>query len=207
MKRRILALDIETAPDIGMLWSLKVKGYIDPKNIVEDGYVLSFAAQWVGKREMIFCKTTDGHLMMLHQIHDLLSKADAVIHYNGKRFDIPTLNKEFLLHGMSPVGPLVQIDLLPLVKRCFKFPSNTLDFICRKLGIGKKSHSGGREMWWACMNEAHVDHKKWWLKMERYNKHDVHLLLRLYKKVRPWFYHCHGYKRISEWLDGRRINP
>lgn len=207
MKRKILLLDIETAPDIGMLWSLKVKGYIDPKNIVEDGYVLSYSAQWLGSKEVTFAKTTDGHEDMLKKIHALLSEAQAVVHYNGKRFDIPTLNKEFLLSGMPPVGPLVQIDLLPLMKRCFKFPSYTLDFVCQQLGLGCKATTGGREMWWACMNATHLKHALWWKRMEKYNRHDVRLLERLYKRVLPWFYHCHGYKRISEWLDGRRTNP
>ena len=206
-KIRVLVLDIETAPDIGMLWSLKVKGYIDPKNIVQDGYVLSFAAKWLGEKDMLFSKTTDGHLSMLLKIHNLLREADAVVHYNGKRFDIPTLNKEFLLHKMEPVGPLVQIDLLPLMKRSFKFPSYTLDFVCQKLGIGKKAGKGGREMWWACMNDTHLGHTKWWRVTERYNKQDVTLTERLYRRVRPWFYHCHGYKRISEWIDGRRSMP
>jgi uncharacterized protein YprB with RNaseH-like and TPR domain len=205
--KKILALDIETAPDIGMLWTLKVTGYIDPKNIVQDGYVLSFAAQWVGTREVLFVKTTDGHLDMLKAIHALLVEADAVLHFNGKRFDIPTLNKEFLLNGMAPIGALVQIDLFPLCKRLFKFPSNSLDFLCRRLGIGKKSHSGGREMWWACMNDDAIDHASAWKKMERYNKHDVRLLVRLFAKLRPWFGQCHGYKRIDEWLTGRRMNP
>jgi DNA polymerase elongation subunit (family B) len=207
MAKRILALDIETAPDIGMLWSLKVSGYIDPKNIVEDGYVLSFAAQWIGQGPMMFSKTTDGHLKMLRQIHALLVEADAAVHFNGKRFDIPTLNKEFLLNGMAPIGSLVQIDLYPLVKRLFKFPSSSLDFVCRRLGIGCKLEHAGREMWWACMNSDHPLHDQMWKKMERYNRHDVTLLVKLYSKLQPWFEQCHGYKRIAEWLDGRRTKP
>ncbi len=33
---------------------------------------------------------------MLKSIHSLMDEADAIVHYNGNRFDIPMLNKEFL---------------------------------------------------------------------------------------------------------------
>ena len=42
---------------------------------------------------------------MIKGIHKLLDECDAVIHYNGSKFDIPTLNKEFLLHGLHPPAP------------------------------------------------------------------------------------------------------
>ena len=34
---------------------------------------------------------------MVSRVHGLLDDADVVCHYNGKKFDIPTLNREFLL--------------------------------------------------------------------------------------------------------------
>lgn len=207
-KIKLLHLDIETAPDLGMLWTLKVKGWIDPKNIIQDGYVLSFAAKWHGEKKTTFMKTTDGHLKMLKAIHRMLEEADAVVHYNGKRFDIPVLNKEFLLNGLPPlVNPPVQIDLLPLIKRTFHFPSYTLDYVCRRLGLGGKVSTSGREMWWACMNKAHPLHSKSWGLMETYNIGDVQLLEKLYNKVRPWFTQTFGFKRIGEWMDGKRSKP
>ena len=70
---------------------------------------------------------------MLEGIHKLLDEADAVIHYNGKRFDIPSLNKEFLLNGMFPPAPFKEIDLLTVARGRFRFVSNKLDYVAQQL--------------------------------------------------------------------------
>ncbi|NIV35232.1 MAG: hypothetical protein GWN58_38990, partial [Anaerolineae bacterium] len=48
---------------------------------------------------------------MLEGAWELLDEADAVVHYNGKKFDIPTLNREFVKYGFTPPSPYKQIDL------------------------------------------------------------------------------------------------
>lgn len=207
MKRRILGLDIETAPNLVAVYQLKQR-YINPKYIKASGYVLCFTAKWLGEREVFYAKSPDGHRAMLEQIHGLLTQADAVVHYNGKKFDIPTLNAEFILHGLPPVKfPPVQIDLYLMVRRTFNFPSNKMDYVCQRLGIGKKARHEGWPMWEACMDHLNERHDKAWVTMERYNKRDVVMTERLYRKLRPWFSQTFGFKRISEWLEGRRTNP
>lgn len=203
---RVLALDIETAPNQVAVFSLK-QTYINPRYIMADGYVMCFTAKWLGEKEVFFAKSPDGHKKMLRQIHRLLSQADAVTHYNGRKFDIPTLNAEFLLHGMPPVPNLVQIDLFPLVRRSFNFPSYKLDYVCKRLGLGSKVAHDGWEMWKACMNKRHDGHAKAWISMEKYNRGDVRLLEKLYVHLRPWFEVTHGFKRIHEYLSGLRTKP
>jgi hypothetical protein len=110
-----------------------------------------------------------------------LDEADVVMHYYGSRFDIPTLNKEFVMHGMTPPAPYKEIDLLNTVKNKFKFTSNKLDYVCQKLGLGKK-HDTDFQLWVDCMNK---DPKAWKI-MERYNRQDVLLLEKLYDRLRPW---------------------
>lgn len=202
-KKRVLLLDIETAPNLAAVFQLKQR-YINPGNIIKHGYVLCFAAKWLGEPGVFFAKSPDGHLAMLQTIHRLLSKAEAVVHYNGKKFDIPTLNAEFWLHGLPPITTYVQIDLLTLVKRTFNFPSYKLDFVCQRLGIGKKRKHAGIDMWTACADAVHEAHASAWVVMERYNKGDVALLERLYHKARPWFPATLGFKRIHEYLVGLR---
>ena len=80
-------------------------------------------------------------------IHGLLNDADAVVHYNGTKFDIPTLNKEFLLHSFNPPSPYKQIDLLRVVRSNFRFPSNKLDYVAQRLNLGKKHEHEGHELW------------------------------------------------------------
>jgi DNA polymerase elongation subunit (family B) len=203
---KVLLLDIETAPNLVAVYQLK-QTYINPQFIMGHGYVLCFTAKWLGKKDIVFAKSPDGHLAMLQSIHKLLSEADAVVHYNGKKFDIPTLNAEFLLHGLKPVKPFVQIDLIMLARRTFNFPSYKLSYVCERLGIGSKTKHAGWDMWKACMDKLHQRYAKAWATMEKYNKQDVILLEHLYKRLRPWFHTTHGFKRIHEYLTGMRSKP
>jgi len=205
-RKCILCLDIETAPNLVAVYQLK-QTYINPQYIMSSGYVLCFTAKWLGGKELFYAKSPDGHQEMLSKIHGLLMQADAVVHYNGRKFDMPTLNGEFLLHKMPPVPPMVQIDLFQLVKRAFNFPSYKLDYVSQRLGLGGKARHAGWAMWKACMDALHEQHARAWVVMERYNKRDVKMTERLYHRIRPWFNQTHGFKRISEWLDGKRARP
>lgn len=123
-----------------------------------------------------------GTKTMLRRIHRLLAQADTVVTFNGMRFDLPVLNKEFLKHGLNPPAPYKQIDLYRVVRQSFKFESNKLDSLTNVLGLGRKVKHKGFKLWVDCMNDDAVA----WTKMERYNKQDVLLLEKLYHRVRPW---------------------
>lgn len=179
---KILHLDIETAPNLAYVWGLW-KENIPTARIVNNGYVLSWAAQWEGSREVMFDSIHKSKpKMMLKRVHKLLDQADVVVHYNGKSFDIPTLNKEFITHGFNPPSPYKQIDLLQVVRETFRFPSNKLDYVLQTLKLGRKVRHPGFEMWVKCM----AGDEKSWAIMERYNKRDVTETAKLYRRLRPW---------------------
>ena len=179
---RILLLDIETAPNLAYVWGLW-KQNIAINQIENAGYVLCWAAKWLGERDIKFCSVQRrSAASMLGPIHGLLDKADAVVHYNGSSFDIPTLNKEFLVHDFKPPSPAKEIDLMLAVKDRFRFPSNKLDYVAQALNLGAKVRHEGHELWTKCMKgDAEA-----WRRMEDYNRHDVVLLEKLYAKVKPW---------------------
>jgi hypothetical protein len=175
-------LDIETAPNTAHIWGL-FKQNISINQIMESSYVLCWSAKWYGDEKILFSGVnTVKPKLMLIKIYDLLSEADAVIHYNGTKFDIPTLNKEFLLYGMTPPAPYKQIDLLRVAKNQFRFPSNKLDYVAQALGLGKKTKHIGHELWIQCM----AGNKEAWAMMEEYNRNDVVLLEKVYDKLKPW---------------------
>ena len=178
---KILLLDIETSPNTAYVWGLW-KQNISLSALQESSTVLCWAAKWLGEKEVMFDSVYQSKPeKMLKRIHALISEADAVVHYNGTKFDMPTLNKEFLLHGMEPPAPYKQIDLLRTMRSQFRFPSNKLDYVADKLGFGNK-HETSFQLWIDCMNND----PKAWKQMERYNKHDVILLEKVYKRVLPW---------------------
>jgi DNA polymerase elongation subunit (family B) len=179
---KILLLDIETAPNLVHVWGLWNQN-VGINQIMDSGYVLCWAAKWYGNDQIHFDSVYKSKpKRMLERIYDMLEEADAVIHYNGTKFDIPTLNKEFLLHGMTPPAPYKQIDLLRTARSNFRFPSNKLDYIAQSLGLGKKVKHIGHELWIRCMNN---DDEAWQM-MEDYNKQDVVLLEKVYEKLKPW---------------------
>lgn len=179
---RILLLDIETAPNLAYVWGM-YKQNISLSQLVDSGYVLCWAAKWYGEDEVMFDSIhASKSKVMLKKIHKLLDEADAVVHYNGTSFDIPTLNKEFLLHKMQPPAPYKQIDLLTTSRNRFRFASNKLDYVAEAIGIGKKVKHAGFDLWVRCMNNE----VEAWAEMEKYNKQDVVLLEGVYKHFLPW---------------------
>lgn len=179
---RILHLDIETSPNTAHVWGLWQQN-VSIKQLMESSYTLCWAAKWHGQRGVIFNSIYESSEEdMLGELWHLLNDADVVVHYNGSKFDIPTINKEFLLKGYSPPSPYKQIDLLKITRKMFKFPSNKLDYVANALGLGEKLPHIGHELWIKCMNNDSAA----WRKMEKYNKRDVELLEKLYNELLPW---------------------
>lgn len=178
---KLLLVDIETAPHLSATWGLYDQN-VALDQLLKPGYTLCWAAKWHGEKEVMFESVVTGSDRMVKRIHKLLNEADAVCHYNGKKFDIPTLNKEFLLLGLPPPSPAKQVDLLETARKRFKLASNKLDFVAKSLGLGSKTKHKGMELWLGCMNKNKAD----WKVMEEYNKQDVILLEKVYNRLLPW---------------------
>jgi rubredoxin len=191
---KILLLDIETSPNLAHVWGIWQQN-VGLNQLLESSTTLCFAAKWLDKDEVTFKSIYNtSHKKMLKSIHNLIDEADAVIHYNGTKFDMPTLHKEFLLAGMFPPSPVKQIDLLQVAKKQFRFVSNKLDYVSQALGLGKKTSHMGHELWIKCMNK---DPEAWAL-MEEYNINDVVLLERVYEKFKPWIKHHLNLSNFSD---------
>lgn len=179
---KILHLDIETTPNLAHVWGLWQQN-VGLNQLLMSTQVLCWVAKWHGERELIFKgrHNTDPD-EMISEVWKLLDEADVVVHYNGRRFDIPHLNREFVERGLTPPKPYKQVDLLAVAKKQFRFPSNKLEYVAKTLGIGQKVKHIGHELWIGCMNGD----KKCWKMMEKYNRMDVILLEELYTKLLPW---------------------
>lgn len=179
---KILLLDIETAPSLAYVWGIWQQN-VAINQIKENSSVLCWAAKWLNDPKMHFASVhKDGEFMMLQKAHELVSEADCIVTYNGRKFDIPTLNREWIKGGFEPPAPHRDIDLLETAKRRFRFTSNKLDFVSRYLGLGQKEQHSGFDLWTGCMKGD----EKSWRTMERYNKQDVRLLESLYLRLLPW---------------------
>lgn len=181
---KILGIDIETAPNLVYSWGLFNQN-IGHQMVVEPSRVLCFAYKWFSEEgaEVGFeSEVAVSNANMMGVAHELLDRADVVVHYNGTRFDTKMLNREFLKLGWGPPAPYKQVDLFKAAKKYFRFPSNKLDAILKELEIGEKVKHSGFALWKGCMDGDPAA----WEEMESYARGDVEPLEELYLKIRPW---------------------
>lgn len=178
---KVLFLDIEWAPATAYVWRMWDEN-ISPDQLIDHGGMLCFCAKWQGSNDFLFfSEWEDGREGMAQAALDLLSEADAVVTYNGDRYDLPKILGEILLAGLSPPPPVTSIDVIKTVKK-FGFNMNRLAYIGPLLvNSGKVKHEGFN-LWKDVMNGK----EKARTKMERYCIQDVRLLEKLYKRIRPF---------------------
>jgi hypothetical protein len=179
---RILFLDIETSPNLTWTFDLR-NAFISIDQIVEPTRMICWAAKWYGEKKTFFrSEYHDDRGLMLEHLCQLLDEADAVVHFNGKRFDIPKINGEFYTAGMKPPSPYQQIDLWVTASRKFGFPSSKLAYILKASKLQGKLETGGFKLWADCL----AGDAKAWAKMKRYNIQDVKAMEPLYDEMLPW---------------------
>lgn len=180
--QKILLLDIETRPAQAYIWRAYGEQNVSVDQLIDAGGVICVGAKWLGeKTTYLYSDWEHGHVEMLIAIHEMLSHADAVVTYNGDRFDLPKLQGEFLLNGLGPTPPCTSIDIIKSVRK-FGFFMNKLAFIGPLLSQGSKVDTGGFSLWTGVMGGDHKAEKK----MAKYCIQDVVLLEKLYLRVRPF---------------------
>jgi DNA polymerase elongation subunit (family B) len=183
---KILILDIETAPNIAYVWRY-FKENIGAKQVIENGYMLSYAAKWLMEEEVYYEDLSNQHEAdMLSTLHPLLDVADIVIAHNGDKFDLPHIQGRFLMHGLKPPAPYKQIDTVKVARQEFNFPSNSLEYLSNVLDlpIKKGGHKKfpGFELWLGVLrNDPEA-----WAEMKEYNIDDIKTLEHLYLKFLPY---------------------
>lgn len=179
---KILFFDLETSPITAHTWGLWQQN-ISINQIVESTEVICFGARWYGQKKVIFKSVHhDGKTEMLKALHELMDQADVLVGWNSKGFDHKHVNREFIENGFTPPSPTKDLDLMTVVKSRFRFPSNKLDYVAQKLGVGAKVQHTGFDLWVKCM----AGNDKAWSTMRKYQIQDVDLLVDLYEILKPW---------------------
>lgn len=185
---KILIYDIETSPNLGFIWGKYEQDVIE---YVSEWHMLCFAYRWLGENKThvvalpdfgLYKKDPSNDLELIKVLYSLFDEADVLIAHNGDRFDQKKSQARFIYHGMTPPSPYKQVDTLKVAKQHFSFNSNKLDDLGQHLGLGRKVTTGGFALWKGCMD----GNMKAWEKMKKYNKQDVVLLEKVYKKMLPW---------------------
>ena len=173
-------MDIETS--LHKVWTFNLfRAYIPPKQIIQSTRVLSWAAKWLDQKKVHYRDERDEDF--IEKIYEMIDEADAIIHYNGKAFDMKHLNREFLLRDMPPPSSYSNIDLLATIRKNFKMASNKLEWVSIQLGYEGKVKHRGVQLWIDCQE---ANDPKAWNEMRRYNIRDVTELEPIYYDLLPW---------------------
>lgn len=179
---KILVLDIETSPALAYIWRT-FKENISNEQIVDPTRMISFSAKWVGEKKVrTYTEWDDGAFGMVLELWDLLNEADAIVSYNGKSFDIPHINREFIFWRLDPPAPYAHIDLYQTVRSKFKFMSGKLGWVVDVLDLGGKMAHEGFGLWRSVLEGDPKAQKR----MAKYNAQDVVITEALYLELRPW---------------------
>lgn len=201
---RILVVDIETSPNVGLFWSSGHKIAVGPENILEERQVICIAFKWLGHKSTHslvwdYKKGNKRDKQMLAEFSKVYAAADAVVAHNGDNFDIKWLKTRILYHKLPPLAETTQIDTLKEYRKNFKFNSNRLDYVAKFLGQEGKNPMSFED--WKLVMKGNAAATR---KMVKYCKKDVELLADLYERTRPYL-KDHGIMR--GFLGDRDVCP
>jgi len=183
---KLLYFDIETAPAKVWTWGVYQR-FIQPENVIDDFFVLAWAAKWVCSSSMYSYVVNSKEVKkcddsrIIKPLWKLFNEADIIIGHNSDKFDIKKMNWRWAVNGTKPPRPYKTVDTLKAARSVWGATSNTLDFLTKSLGLnGKMATEKG--LWLRCM-KGDSDALR---QLRKYNEVDVLEGESLYLKVRPW---------------------
>jgi len=177
-KASILFFDLETTPLKAYIWGCG-------KQVVRHNQLVAGSQQW-GIICVTYCwndgkpaKVIDwgyeeqdtGKLVAVFD--EIIKQADVVIGKNNKRFDDKMLNAARMFAGLPGMPEWIRYtdDLEQQMRRQFRLPSHSLDYISGQLGLGGKIKMEFQD--WIDIVEKTPNGLKAFNKMLKYGKKDV----------------------------------
>lgn len=183
---KVLVFDIETSPLVSYLWNRWQK-FIPDEQIIEDWYVISWAAKWLFEDEVMSAIVTPQEAVarddqrVIKALWDLMNEADVLIAHNGIKFDVKIMNGRFFKHGLDLPTPYQVIDTFQHAVRRFRLPSSGLNYIAKYLGLPQKKPTDFK-LWIDCMKGD----EKSLQRMDEYCCQDVRVLEDVYLAMRKY---------------------
>lgn len=184
-KPKIILFDVEMTHNLVRSYNL-IPRYIPHRDIVKERYLICASWKELGKSKIHSVSVLEGDALdddyvVVKKLYDVLSDCDAVVGHYSDKFDMRVLNARMAYHGFPPLPPIIQIDTYKIAKSKFYFNSNSLDYIGKYLKVGRKIYID-QSLWERCEEGDPTAIRD----MVKYNKGDVLLLDRVYKKLFPF---------------------
>lgn len=191
-KPKVLIYDMETSPLKAWVWSTG-KQYVGHKQLAVDHNtygIICITYCWndgspVQSIDWGFEEQNTGRVV--EEFDKILKTADHVIGKNNKRFDDKMLNAARMLNGLPGMPDWTRYtdDLEVQMRKYFRMPSQSLDYISNQLGLGGKIKMEMQD--WIDIVEKTSNGPKALAKMIRYGKKDTADTRTLWNKLSQHF--------------------
>lgn len=189
-KPKILFYDIETTPLCAWIWRLGeqtirhdqlVDGGLSEYNIICITYCWNDDKPGKCIGYGYYAQNTE---KVIRQFDKIIKKADITIGKNSDSFDVKHINTQRMLAKLPPMPEwsMVTDDLEKQMRKHFRFPSHSLDYVSKLLGFGGKIKMHMRD-WVDIVTKHPVRGKKAYRKMCRYGIKDVEDTRKLWNRV------------------------
>ena len=199
---KILIFDIETSTVRAWVWRTG-KQFVGPKQVLQESFILSWSAKWLFESKVIHDRVTGEEAIarddkrVVEHLWRMMDSANIIIAHNLNNFDRKKANARFLKHRLFHPSPYQTIDTLAIARREFQIESNSLDYLCKYLGLPRKMDTD-YELWLDCENGDEKALKK----MDRYCRHDTRILEDVYLELRPYM---HSHPNIGLYLGNDSV--
>lgn len=207
---RILVADIERLPGYakvhhrgltveGPIWDLNsfkhtIGRRIHPDDVVEYPRTICAAGRFYGDKETMFAAEWEpgGNEQFMSQVWHWLDEASILVGHNVERFDWKHLIGGFMEYGWAPPSPVKFVDTLKVARSEAGFESNTLDALCKRLGVKAKSDKYDPRIARAAVDGDEKAQRK----IRAYNIGDIAASTALYDRLRPFM---RSHPHLSMW--------
>lgn len=215
---RILTLDIERTPGRAVVqhrgltiegdfwdlngWKDTIRRRIHADDVTEWPKTICGAAKWYNERNVMFSAEWEdgGYDGFMQQLWEWYDAADMVVGHNLAQFDTKKLKAGWAELGLPSPAPWRTIDTLTVARSELGFESNTLDALCKRLGITAKN--GKYEV--ATARAAVAGDPRAQRKIRAYNVGDIRATEAAYDRLRPWI---KNHPNLALWTDDDRACP
>ncbi len=184
---KILYIDIETSPNIAMVWATG-KQFVAHNQIIHERQIICISYKWEGSDKIYnihWGVNKQCDLNLLKKIIPVLNKADLIIGQNHERFDIKWINTRIAYHRLDPINikTLTLEDTMKLARANFYLNSNSMAYMSKYFKIEQKKDGGG----WDRVKKIVLDKDKdALLEHIDYCNGDIKTTEELYNRMKPY---------------------
>ncbi len=190
-KAKILFYDLETKPLQAWLWS-PGKQFVGHKQLVKEhsryGIICATYCWNDGKpaKCIDWGYEEQNTAKVVEEFDKIINTADHIIGKNNRRFDDKMINAARMLEGLpaNPGWMSTNDDLEQQMRRHFRLPSQSLDYISNQLGLGGKIKMEFQD--WIDIVEKNENGLKSFNKMCKYGMKDVVDTRELWNKLQKY---------------------